>query len=98
MERGGYVYILTNINHSVLYTGVTSNLRVRILEHKDKIYPKSFTSKYNCNILIYVEFFDSIEEAIVREKQIKNWKRIWKLELVQKVNPNLLALDSEEYD
>mgnify|MGYP000944230527 CR=1 FL=1 len=98
MERGGYVYILTNINHSVLYIGVTSNLRDRILEHKAKIYPKSFTAKYNCTILIYFEFYDSIEEAIAREKQLKNWKRVWKMELIQKVNPNFLDLDSEAYD
>ena len=97
MERGGYVYILTNINHSVLYIGVTSNLRDRILEHKAKIYPQSFTAKYNCTILIYFEFYDSIEEAIAREKQLKNWKRVWKMELIQKVNPNFLDLDSEVY-
>ncbi len=98
MERGGYVYILTNINHSVLYIGVTSNLRDSILEHKAKIYPKSFTAKYNCTILVYFEFYDSIEEAIGREKQLKNWKRVWKMELIQKVNPNFTTLSSDEYD
>ena len=98
MERGGYVYILTNINHRVLYTGVTPNLRNRILEHKAKIYPNSFTSKYNCTLLIYFEFYDSIEEAIAREKQLKNWKRVWKMELIQKVNPNFTALSSDVYD
>jgi putative endonuclease len=98
MERGGYVYILTNINHRVLYIGVTSNLKNRMHEHKMKFYPKSFASKYNCTILIYFESYASIEEAIAREKQLKNWKRIWKIELIKKVNPNFIALHSDDYD
>jgi putative endonuclease len=54
MERGGYVYILTNINHNVLYIGVTSNLRNRIHEHKTKIHANGFTARYNCNILVFL--------------------------------------------
>ena len=70
MERGGAVYILTNINNSVLYTGVTSNLKSRFLEHKEKKHPNSFTSKYNLNKLVYYKGFHNIEDAIAEEKRI----------------------------
>ncbi|MEH3112052.1 GIY-YIG nuclease family protein [Pedobacter terrae] len=75
MERGGCVYILTNFKHTVLYIGVTSELYFRIKEHKDKYHPNSFSAKYNCNLLVFFKQFDAIEEAIIREKQLKNWKR-----------------------
>lgn len=88
MQRGGCVYILTNSTNKVLYTGVTSKLYTRILEHKNKIYPKSFTSRYNINKLVYFEFFLSIEEAIAREKQIKNGSRKKKIDLIKIKNPN----------
>ena len=88
MERGGCVYILTNHTHTVLYIGVTSELYFRIIEHKEKKYPDSFTAKYNCSKLVYYEQFDSIEEAIAKEKQLKNWKRAWKINLINQNNPN----------
>ena len=88
MERGGCVYILTNFSHTVLYTGVTSELYFRIREHKDKLYPSSFTAKFNCNKLVYFEQFSTIEEAIGKEKQIKNWRRQWKINLINSVNPS----------
>jgi len=75
MERGGCVYILTNKSCTVLYIGVTSELFFRIKEHKEKYYPSSFTAKYNCDRLVYFEQFSTIEEAIAKEKQLKNWKR-----------------------
>jgi putative endonuclease len=87
MDRGGCIYILTNTSHTVLYTGVTADLYARISEHKQKYHPDSFTAKYNCNILLHYEQFSSIEEAITKEKQIKNWKRAWKLNLVNSTNP-----------
>ena len=87
MERGGCVYILTNVSHTVLYSGMTSDLFFRIKEHKEKYYPDSFTAKYNCSVLVYYEQFSSIEEAIAKEKQIKNWKRAWKLNLINSTNP-----------
>jgi putative endonuclease len=87
MERGGCVYIITNKVHTVLYTGVTSDLYIRIKQHKEKAYPKSFSAKYNCCILLYFEQFSSIIEAIAKEKQIKNWKRAWKLNLINGDNP-----------
>ncbi|MFI5450998.1 GIY-YIG nuclease family protein [Pedobacter sp. UC225_61] len=88
MERGGCVYILTNFIHSVLYIGVTSELYFRSIEHKEKLYPKSFTAKYNCNKLVYYEQFSTIEEAIGKEKQLKNWRRAWKINLINSENPN----------
>ena len=87
MVRGGAIYIVTNINNNVLYTGVTSNLYSRICEHKTKLSPNSFTSKYNVNKLVYFETFDNIEEAINREKQIKGGSRKTKLELITNFNP-----------
>jgi putative endonuclease len=87
MERGGYIYILTNKNHTVLYTGVTSNLGNRIYEHRNGIYKNSFTLKYNVKELVYYEGFLSIEEAIYREKQIKAGSRQKKLDLINGFNP-----------
>ena len=83
MERGGYVYIMTNRTNKVLYTGVTSNLYNRICEHKNKYYPQSFTSRYNATKLVYFEFFIDIGEAIAREKKIKGGSRQKKLELIK---------------
>jgi len=67
MQYGGTVYILTNVHHEVLYIGVTSDLFARIPEHIMKVYPNSFTAKYNCNKLVYYETFGRIEDAIARE-------------------------------
>ena len=88
MERGGCVYILTNFKHTVLYIGVTSELYFRIKEHKEKYYPNSFSARYNCHLLVFFEQFDSIEEAIIKEKQLKNWKRQWKINLINEFNPD----------
>jgi putative endonuclease len=87
MERGGAVYIMANKNNTTLYVGVTSNLVSRIYEHKEKVYPKSFTAKYNLNKLVYFEGFHSIEEAIAREKQIKGGSRKKKVQLIKSTNP-----------
>ena len=80
-----YVYIMTNKNNTILYTGVTSDLRKRVFEHKEKIF-KGFTKKYNINKLVYFEVFDSIEEAIVREKKIKGGSRQRKIDLINSMN------------
>jgi len=88
MERGGFVYIMTNKNYAVLYVGVTSDLRNRVYEHINNVYPKSFTSKYKCYKLVYYNFFWSIEEAIDEEKRIKGGSRIAKLKLINEFNPN----------
>ena len=87
MQYGGTVYILANEYGSVLYIGVTSDLFTRIPEHKNKIYPNSFTAKYNCNKLVYYETYARIEDAIAREKVLKKWNRVWKNELISKMNP-----------
>ncbi len=87
MERGGYIYILTNKNNTVRYTGVTSNLANRLHEHRTGKYITSFTHRYNVTKLVYFEEFISIEEAIFREKQIKAGSRQKKLDLINSFNP-----------
>ena len=81
-----YVYIATNPQHNVLYTGVTNNLVRRIWEHKQKLVV-GFSSKYNINKLVYYEIFEDINEAIKREKQIKGGSREKKLKLIESTNP-----------
>jgi len=87
-ERGGCVYITTNKLHTVFYTGVTSDITGRIWEHKNKVYPNSFTAKYNCDKLVYYYFYPRIEEAIAAEKAIKGGKRKNKIQLVNSINDN----------
>lgn len=82
------VYILTNKNHTVLYIGVTSNLKSRIEQHKNKHNPKSFTARYNVDLLDYFEQFFDIGEAIAREKQLKSGSRQKKIDLINEQNPN----------
>ncbi len=84
-----YVYILTNKAKSVLYTGVTNNLRRRLEEHNQKLNPKSFTARYNVEFLIYYEKYGWIQQAIAREKEIKLLRRDLKLELIKQFNPNM---------
>lgn len=81
-----WVYMLTNEHGNVLYTGVTNNLERRIREHKSGEI-EGFTCKYNCTKLVYFEEFNNINDAIAREKQLKNWKRSWKNALVVDMNP-----------
>ena len=78
---------MANRWNSALYTGVTSDLSKRVLEHKQRKDPTSFTARYNCEKLVWFEEHDDIEEAIAHEKQLKNWKREWKDALVVKMNP-----------
>ncbi len=86
IEKKGYVYILTNIDNRVLYTGVTSDLIKRVYEHRNKLV-EGFTKKYNVYKLVYFEIFEDISNAIVREKQIKGWRRDKKIALFEKNNP-----------
>lgn len=83
----GFVYIMTNDNNTVLYTGVTSNLKGRVKEHKEKLHSGSFSSRYNIRKLVYFEHVDTIGDAIKREKQIKGGSRKKKLELINSNNP-----------
>ena len=85
-NKTGYIYILTTENNKVMYIGVTSNLVKRVYEHKTHVY-KGFTSKYNVAKLVYFEEFPEIEQAILREKQLKKWHREWKNQLVESMNP-----------
>ena len=87
IKHGGFVYIVTNRYNTVLYTGVTSELRARIHEHKTKFYPKSFTAKYNCDKIVWYQVLPYIEEAIEREKQIKAGNRRNKEALINELNP-----------
>src|SRR3982750_4074229 len=90
-RKGGFVYILTNKNNTVLYTGVTSNLKQRIEQHRTKI-NKGFSYKYNCFKLVYFEGFPDIGQAIAEEKRIKGGNRIKKIFLIENKNPEWLDL------
>jgi len=94
MENQYFTYILTNLNHSTLYIGVTSNLSKRIYEHKNKL-TEGFSKEYNTNKLVYFEVFTDIEEAIKREKKLKKWNRDWKEKLINKSNPEWKDLYTE---
>jgi putative endonuclease len=95
MKRGGAVYIMSSKIHSTLYTGVSSDLKKRVYEHKNNIYPDSFTSKYKTHKLVYYEGFHRIEDAIAREKQIKAGSRNMKIELITNLNPDWKDLYDE---
>jgi len=95
IQTGGYIYILTNKNNTVLYTGVTNNLIRRLKEHSLKINPNSFTSRYNVCKLVYYESFFLIGDAIAREKQIKAGSRKKKEILINNKNPQWKDLSEE---
>lgn len=94
METVGYVYMMANANNGVLYIGVTNDLVRRVAEHAEGG-GSVFTRKYNCHKLVYFEVFPDIEQAIAREKQLKNWKREWKNQLVETINPDWRDLAGE---
>ena len=83
----GYVYIVTNHKHGTLYIGVTSDLERRIYEHREAATP-GFASKYGCRQLVWYEEHFNIADAIQREKSLKRWYRKWKIELVERFNPD----------
>ena len=93
-DHNYFVYIITNYAKTVLYIGVTNDLERRIYEHENSL-QKGFAQKYNCKFLLYYEHFIFIEEAIVREKQIKGWKRVKKEVLVSSKNPKWRFLNEE---
>jgi putative endonuclease len=94
IERAYYVYILTNKNNTVLYTGITNNLKRRIYEHREKLV-EGFTKKYNIKKLVYFEVFRDAENAILREKQIKAGSRARKERLINTLNPDWRDLYGE---
>lgn len=84
-DKHSYVYILTNKNNTVLYTGVTADLAKRVWQHKEK-FVEGFTKRYNLDKLVYYEVFEDISNAIAREKQIKGGSRLKKLRLIEDMN------------
>jgi putative endonuclease len=90
------VYILSNFARTVLYIGVTNNLERRVWEHRFDSGSR-FTTKYKCHLLMYFEEYPDIKNAIAREKQLKNWQRKWKIEMIRKENPDLLDLAKDWY-
>ena len=80
-----YIYILASSPNGTLYIGVTTDLVKRVYEHKEKL-ADGFTQKYNISDLVYYEIYDDVVTAISREKQLKNWKREWKIALIEKEN------------
>lgn len=87
MTKGGYTYLLASGRNGTLYVGVTSALDQRWFQHQSWT-SKGFTGKYHVNRLVWYEQYDSIEAAIRREKQLKKWNRAWKIELIEKDNPD----------
>ena len=86
-----YVYLICNKNNTTIYTGITSDLKRRIWEHKNKT-TKGFSSKYNLYKLLYYEIYQDPENAIIREKQIKSGSREKKIELIESMNPKWVDL------
>ena len=95
MQNLYFVYILSNANRTI-YIGVTNNLERRIAQHKLGEF-EGFTKKYSVHLLVYYEWFSDIQEAIRREKQLKKWNRAWKLELIEKKNPQWVDLSLTGY-
>ena len=96
--KPGFIYIITNKYQTVVYTGVTSNLPQRILDHKNKRNPKSFSARYDLTVLVYYEQFQWIGDAIAREKQIKAASREAKNNLIRSLNPTWKDLFEEIKD
>ena len=90
----GFIYILASKRNGTLYTGVTSNLLKRVAEHKRRL-AEGFSKKYGVQMLVYYEVYDDIRDAIAREKQLKRWKREWKLDLIEGFNPHWRDLYDE---
>lgn len=87
MKTEGYVYIMTNPQNNVLYIGVSSNLKIRVWQHRTKVDPDCFTAKYNCIKLVWFDDYPNIGDAIFREKQMKGGSRKKKIDLIIAMNP-----------
>ncbi len=95
MDKRYYVYILAGKRNGTLYTGMTSDIRQRMRQHKGKDF-EGFTSKYGVDKLVWYEMYDNPRDAIAREKQIKKWRRVWKLKVIEELNPEWKDLSDEE--
>jgi putative endonuclease len=94
--KTSYVYIISNKNRTVFYTGVTANLSERMARHRAGK-GSEFCARYNVNTLVWYETFIDIRDAIKREKQIKHWKRQWKMELITAKNPEMKDLLAKQF-
>ena len=97
MDKNYYVYILASKRNGTLYIGVTNNLERRMYQHKNKLID-GFTKKYGVYKLVHFEMTNDVRSAIQREKQLKKWNRKWKLELIEKENPEWKDLSEEWFD
>jgi putative endonuclease len=88
MQKSGSVYIMASVSKRTLYVGMTSDLEGRVWEHKNKIYPKSFTARYNCISLVYYKQYQSMAEVVDAEKQLKGGSRKDKESLIDAFNPD----------
>lgn len=93
MERRFFVYILASRKHGTLYIGVTSDLIRRVYEHQQKMVP-GFTKRYGVTRLVYFEIYDDAISAITREKELKKWRRDWKIRLIEEANPEWVDLSA----
>jgi putative endonuclease len=84
--QAGYVYIMASRRNGTIYIGVTSDLPQRIAQHREGLI-EGFTKQYGCKILVWFERYDDLQEARRRELQMKNWKRLWKLRVIEEMNP-----------
>ena len=85
--KGGFVYIMASGRNGTLYIGVTSDLIKRAWEHRNELV-EGFTKKYDCKLLVWYEAYDDLQEARLRELQMKKWKRLWKLSTIEAMNPD----------
>ena len=92
-----YLYILTNKKNGTLYIGVSNSLERRMFEHKNKLV-EGFTKKYGLDKLVYFEAYQYVNDAIKRENNMKKWKRQWKINLIEKDNPNWNDLSSDWFE
>lgn len=92
-----YTYILSNYARTTFYIGVTNNLQIRLAQHRNGE-GGMFTAKYKCHYLMYYEEYSNINDAIAREKNLKNWHREWKINLIRKENPELKDLSETWFD
>jgi putative endonuclease len=83
--KSGFVYIMASAKNGTIYIGVTRDLAKRVWEHKNGVVP-GFTKKYGCNLLVWFEAFEDLEQARLRELQMKEWKRAWKIKLIEEAN------------
>jgi putative endonuclease len=90
--KGGWLYMMTDRYRGAIYTGVTADIAKRAYQHRETPHGSRFVKRYNLMRLVYAEQYERIDEAIAREKAVKKWLRAWKIELIEKTNPDWLDL------